>query len=280
MRYLLLLTLFTFNSYAQLSIEDCEQAGESFGSQRAIPVKIPYGCKSLVSSSKDIYNWDKSDSLNIEVVGVKNLLYTKIGTKEHITSGEKSKLTNILAVKVNKDDQKTYVLNQKNNKFSIYSYFYASGGNTTPARKLVTEDIQNASNFRIDNQNKLLYVISNSESWVKVFNRDADPDGPRIGNSVSRLKIISGMNTLISSPIDISFSSTELFILDNDQILIFNISVNGDMAPSKIIAGDNTTISQAKYIEYDPSSSSIVIINGNGAKLKFDSNSNGNVSPK
>lgn len=267
MKILLIMTLFTFNSYAQISIDDCEQMGASFGSQRAIPVTIPDACKHIIAATKDTYNWDAKT--NIEVVGTKNILYTKINDKEHLTSGEKSRLSNILAVKVNTEDQKTYVLNQNSDKFSIYSYFYASGGNTTPARKLVTAEIQNATNFEIDNINKLLYIISSTDSWVKVFNRDADPDGPRIGNSTDRLKFISGPNTLISNPVDLCFSSNEIFILDNDQILIFNISASGNVAPKKVINAEMANMNQAKYIEYDQTKNLIIITNGDNQKISF-----------
>lgn len=278
MKYLILLTLFITNTYAQVSIKDCEQAGENFGSQRAVPVTIPKSCMQIVYNSKKNFNSDKSDT--IEVVGFKNLLYTLIEGKEHITSGEKSKLTNIIAVKLNLNDKKTYVLNQNKNQFSIYSYFYSSGGNTVPARKLVTNDIEGATNFKIDNDNKMLYVISKTNSWIKVFNRDADPDGPRVENKTTRLNMISGANTQLNLPVDLALTKKEIFILDNDRVLVYDLNELGDLQPTRVIAGNKTTMNQSKMISIDIENKKIIILNKNGNELIFPIDAYGNIPPQ
>jgi len=161
--------LIAFNIHAQIELEDCAIAGDHFGSQTSIPSSIPNECHQLLKNAKTTYNFHKSPDQLVSVIGSKNLLLTTLYKedenkklliqKRHITSGENSKLTEILAVKTNQFDQKTYVLNQDKNNFSLYSYFYNSGGNNVPARKLISTEIFNATNFVIDNNAEEIYVI-------------------------------------------------------------------------------------------------------------------------
>jgi len=286
---LILMTLFlTANVFAQSTLKDCSMAGEQFGSQKSTPSSIPSECHSLIKQTKSTYNFSRSEDQLVYAIGNKNLLQTKTYKinaqntltviKQHITSGENSKLTNILAVKVNNFDQKTYVLNQDNDNFSLYSYFYQSGGNNVPARKLVTPEIINATNFKIDNTNEETYILSAIDGWIKVFNRDADPDGPRPQNSVQLKRSFKGIDSQLNAPIDLSISNDELFVLDSDQILVFNKNDTNNTKPKRVIAGDRTQINQGKYISVQ--GNFIIVTNHNEQIIKFNKNDSGNISPR
>lgn len=284
----LLVFIYSINCFSQVTSELCELKAKDLGSQSGIPQSIPSDCTNLIKSNQSLYNFDSTQAGDIKVYGHKNMLLTEIYQPNengdlvlntHYTSGEKSKLTNILAVEINTGDQRSYVLNEENGQYSVYSYFYSDGGNNVPARKLITTQIINATNIKVDNSSSLLYVVSSQEGWVKVFNMHADPDGPRDENKLDMLKSLFGINSELTSPIDITFTSSEVFILDESKILVFNASDNGNVTPKRIIQGFNTNLDNSKDIEISQDGQSIVVTKINNTQLTFPLAASGNVTP-
>ena len=79
-------------------------------------------------------------------------------SKKEIIAGENTFLTDIKAVQLNHVDKKVYALNKHNDSYSIFSYFYSNGGNNAPARKLITNELIGASNFKIHNERKSFHL--------------------------------------------------------------------------------------------------------------------------
>lgn len=287
MKTIIMTLLFSSSLFAQTSLEQCELAGSSFGSQRAIPTKIKDECKDLITSSTNEAQRDITNDQLIESYAINNLILLKFFElnsegkrnlkKEHFISGENSKLSNILASKLNTTDSKVYVLNTSGNSYQIYSYFYQSGGNIAPARKLITDKIQSASNFCIDEDDNKLIVISQEEAYIRVFERDADPDGPRSTNSTAMIKEIKGIQTQLSSPIAIASDKDNYYVLERDQILVYSKSTQGNASPVRKIYGANTELSNAVNIKI--SSGMIYITNRDKTTLKYNKNANGDISP-
>ena len=281
-----MLITFSLGLHAQ-TLSSCFLSGENYGSQSGTPTSINPACADLILNTGDHLTKDFSSDELIEVTGKNNILIVRINAldgnnnpvffADEFTSGEKSKLSNIQAVDFNEGDSRVYVLNQSNDgKKQVYSYQYDVGGNNTPLRELVTDDIEEASNLRINGEETLL--ISSNAKWLRVFNGLADPDGKKSENSNNILREISGSNTLFSSPNDLVIYNSEIFILDNDRVLVFNLTDSGDIAPKRNINGSNTQLSGAKRIEIN-SSNELVITNSDGSKKRFNINANGNVNP-
>jgi hypothetical protein len=262
--------------------------GQNFGSQTTAPTNIHTDCNQLLLSEKNELNFDESSDSFVKVLGHKNILYVKIFDldvnnvpfllSEQLTSGEKSKLTNIEAVDFNEGDSRVYLLNNNNGQKQVYSYAYDVGGNNTPIRELISNDAEFATNLRIDTTVDETYLISSTEAWIKVFNKLADPDGRRPANINSTLRNISGGVTTLQAPSDIELKASEIFVLDSDRILVFNKYDNGAVAPKRSIAGANTTLSGSKRLEVN-ASNEIEVTNGDNSVVKFSITGNGNISP-
>lgn len=288
MRVFLILTILSFNSLAQTTLEQCSSDALYLGSQTNIPRSIPADCSLRVIENIGNYNQDISHDSKVKVFGVKNMLYTEIYQDDglgglslfntHMTSGENSSLSNILAVDVNSTDTRTYVLNETDGQYQVYSYYYADGGNNVPVRKLITPEIINATNLKVHSEK--IYIISSTDSWLKIFNRLADPDGPRENNSTSVLGSITGANSEIVTPLDIAVSSSEIFILESSKILVFNKLDNGNVSPSRSISGINTQLIDAIKLNISTDESKILVTLNDNTKLTFLINDSGDISPQ
>ncbi len=270
------LLLVSFSLHAQIVIDDCVEAGKYYGSQQKVPVLIPTECKDVILS-KDILKVSSiSNSEMIKAYGHTNLLYIRIfqldeknvleQTADHFISGAKSKLTNIIDIKISELDQKVYVLNENNGQYSIYSYFYSSGGNIVPARKLITTEIKNATSFRIDSESKELAVMSSSEGWIKFFHIEADPDGKRAKNSNSVLRLIEGA---LESPQDILFIGSIIYVIDNNKVLVFDKNMLKDSEPKTLYSSQNKRVNFFKKILISDNSKNLLIICDDGSQIEL-----------
>lgn len=288
----LLLTPFIFliniSTYAQVTLSECESKAVHFSSTISIAVAFPTECHELVEGTRNHINEDNSTDNFIEVTGYKNILITKeysvdvdntiVLHANRVTAGHKTKLTDIIAVDFLEDNAKIYVLNKNGTDYSVLSYLYNISGNLVPSRELKSLELLSASNLTTDHPSQKLYVISQSAAWIKIFNLQADPLGKRAENSPDMLYAISGIATGLQAPLDIKIVGSEIFVLDSDRILVFNITDSGSIAPKRTIAGANTKISGAKRLEIN-ASNQLEVTNGNDGRLKFPLIGNGNISP-
>jgi hypothetical protein len=225
----LILSLISISAYGQVSLQECELSAARYGSQKNIPIEIPADCRDIILQTTSILDTAKTSDGVIKVLGLSNMLLTEkyqytddkklILEQSHFTAGENSLLTRIVAVKYNPSDQKTYVLNESSGNFSVYSYFSAYGGNNAPARKLITDEIQDASHFTVAVETNELIVLSNRYRWIKIFHKDADPDGKKPENSVQLKRQIFGLEKLAGDILSVKVVDSNIVIQTKDQIL-------------------------------------------------------------
>lgn len=285
---LLPILLISSISYAQVTLESCSSDAIDFLSELTTPKSLSTDCYSLIEGTRNHINEDNSSDNYVEVTGYKNILYTKVYTldtenniildAQRITAGHKTKIKEILAVDFLEDNAKVYVLDKNGSNYSILSFIYNVSGNLTPSRHLKSNELSLASNLTADFQSKKLYVVSKHSAWIKVFNLRADPRGKKAENSSNLLNSISGNGSSLQAPIDIKVYGSEMFILDSDRVLVFNITDNGITSPKRSIAGSNTQISGAQRLEIN-SSGQLEIINSDNSIKKFNLSGYGNIPP-
>jgi len=275
MKKKLLIVFLIFSQLSFASLTECIEAGKGFGSQREIPIEIPKKCKTLLMSDDTSIVYAKSRDNLVEVYGKKNLLFIRIFKidknkyvldKEHFISGENSKLSKIIGIKINTKDGRVYVMNENHGQKSILSYFYNVGGNLSPARKLITDDLRDATGFEIDPVGERLYVYSFEKSWVKSFHKDSDPDGRRPANSSHVLQVFDADKSLLKSPIDIKIYNEKLFVLDSDRLLIFK----NDLTPISTILSDGADFQNAVELSIDENKKSLTIRMKNKSEIFYD----------
>lgn len=288
MKYLLLLTL-AFNVHA-ITVEQCSTDAISYGNQSGTPKIFPTTCFPVLWGLKTDSNYDESGDNYVQSVGVKNMLHTKVYTldaesnpilsSEHVITGKLSLLHEVQAVDFNEADGRIYVLNKASDGHQqVYSYPHDVGGNYAPRRALKgNNEVDAASNIRMDATN--IFLISKTGNWIKVFNRAADPWGPKTEHSTATLRTVSGSNTGLNAPVDIAESGTELFVLEATRIAVFNKTDSGNITPKRVIEGPATTLAGAKKIEVSFDGLDLEVTNGSGSVIKFLKTGNGNISPK
>lgn len=284
----ILLTLLLSNQLHATTLNDCEVAGQNYGNQEGMPVDIPEVCKSLIESQISSFSFSKSKSKLTQVFGFKNILYIKKFTsddlgnlsllKEYLTSGKKSRLTNIIATNVDEQDHRVYVINKKDSEYEILSFSSLFGGNNTPLRKIISNEILGATNIASDAANNEIFVISKNNGWVKVFNKLADINGRRAENSLNVKRSLTGLNSQIVNPIDLSINNDELFILEAEKLLVFDKNASGNTAPKRSISGPSTQITNA--LSFKIKDSKIYIKNQDQSIKVFNLEDSGNVSPQ
>lgn len=283
-----LFTLFNFSTYAQVTLNTCVENAVDFSSTITIAKKIPTECIALIESTRNSVNEDNSSDNFIEITGYKNILFTKeysldlenniILYANRFTAGHNTKLTDIIAVDFLEDNSKIYVLNKNGTDFGILSFIYNISGNLVPSRELSSLELLNATNLRADYNSSKLFIISATDKWIKAFNLKADPTGKKSENSIEVQSTLSGSSTSFQSPIDLAIYGNELYVLDNDRILVFNKTDNGSIVPKRTISGSNTSLSGSKKIDIN-SNNQIEVVNGDNLILKFSTGANGNISP-
>lgn len=277
-----------FSVTAQSTLESCSSSAVHFLSEISSPQEMSPDCYSLIENSQTSLTHDQSSNELVKVYAYQNILYSKVYIKDddgntlldanRITAGHKTKLTNIQAIDFLEEDSKVYILNKNGVDFSVLSFSYNISGNLSPSRDLSSSELEQASNLTADHSSQKLFVISEDGAWIKSFNLKADPNGKRAENSTQVQTTVSGVASGLVAPKDICTNESEIFVLDGDKILTFNKSDNGDIAPKRVIAGENTNISNAKAISINPNGN-IEITNGDGQVLVFSYDGDGNISP-
>lgn len=183
----ILLLLFSFSIYSQ-SLDDCVKNAQYSGSQKSMPSEKKLDCSHLFKDFENGKNISLSIDKKSKAYGFKNILFFENEkSMKFIISGDQTKLDNILAIDIDEEDKKIYVLNYNTLGKQIYSYMFNQSGNHTPLRKFESEDLAEAVDIEIV-KNKILVKQSNGD--IHVYNKEADINGRRPQYSTKRLKII------------------------------------------------------------------------------------------
>ncbi len=254
--------IFSLNGFAQSTLESCSQAGLEYGDAQIANNAVPDDCHSVLLSNQNQFNYKESTNSLIKIIGGQNLIYTEVYQLDanqnpvlfsiEITSGKNSMLKEIQALEYNQGDDRIYVLNKDGDSSHIFSYQAQTGGNNAPMRRLISNELDGATNLKLNHVKQETFVVSTGNAWVKVFNLYADNLGARAENSISTLRSLQGNNTQLIAPTDIAISDDEVFILDSNKILIFNINDSGNVAPKTILTEvDDAALATAVSIEYN-----------------------------
>lgn len=205
------------------------------------------------------------------VYGLNNMILTY---DDSITAGPETLLSQIVDMKISPEEDRVYVLNQDGRKSSILSFPAEYGGNIAPRRKLITDELENATGFVLDFPAKRIYAISQMEGWIKAFNLHADPDG-RLPEHSTELLFEAPLEPLAAK--DLSVSSSEVFVLEGDRIRV--LSKNLEPKLDQVIEGAGQ-LSNATHIEYDQTKKALIASNHEGPIMTFIKDSNGLFVPE
>jgi len=248
---LIILFSLILNSYAQTSIEECATLAQYYG-HATLSQEVPVECYGTIKELSA--SMQKVDGYTI--AGHKNLLYIELDGILKLTSGNKTLLKEIIAIDAAPSEDLVFVLSKGQTSFEVLSFPISFAGNLAPRRRLVTEELEGATGLRSNPSKKELYVFSRENSWIKVFNQNADPNGKRAENSNAVKRSIIDV-----SPIDLAITGEELYILTDTEIMVFEREANGVATPLRV--KNVSEFGLVKNIKFD-SKQSLQLINEAG----------------
>ncbi len=214
MKFILCWILIFINtaSGSEGNLELCIGAAKNFGSQKGNPIKIPAFCADLIKENTNSYQRETLGEYS--AYGVANLILIE-NKNSFFIGGDKTYLQNIIAIRINEQENLLHVLNERDGNAEILAFDIRVAGNNVPKRRLVNLELNSATNFRIIDQE--LVVLSSSENWIKIFKLSADVEGRAAKNSTELVRQIK--NPLIGAPKDFLSFDDKIYILDNDSLL-------------------------------------------------------------
>ena len=96
------------------------------------------------------------------------------------------------------------------------------------------------------------------------------------------LRVIQGPRTQMIHPdyVTVDPVHDELFVMEDDSLLVFSRTANGDVAPIRVIHGPDTGVNgRGMAVSVDPIND-LLVVTTPGAILTFNRTDNGNVKPK
>ena len=257
MKYLLITLALSITSFAQTTIEECAVLAQYHG-HATMSQDVPKECYGIIKG----LNASMQKTAKHTIAGHKNLLYIESEGLLKLISGNKTLLENVKAINAAPLDDLIFVLNENETGLEVLSFPVSFGGNLAPRRRLVTGELEGASGIKADTKNKGLYVFSKDQSWIKVFNQNADPNGKRAENSNKVLRSITGV-----SPIDLEIVDTKLYILTDQEIIVVEKDQEGEVNPLR--SKDITEYGFPKHIQYNQSEKILELINNTGELFKI-----------
>ena len=186
---------------------------------------------------------------------------------------------------LDKASDRLYVANVGAASIGIFDNASTANGNIAPSRTIVgaSTGLTRPSGMWYDSASDTLYVSDQTGNSVVVFANVSTLNG-----NVAPTRTISGANTTLSTPVGIWYDllTNELYVANygNATIDIFDNAntLNGNIAPSRVISGSNTTFLNPVALWLDNSSDQLYVTDySKGAVDVFDNASsvNGNIAP-
>ncbi len=178
-----------------------------------------------------------------------------------------------------------YVSNQVGNSIEAFADVSTLNGNVAPSRTISGSNttLQDPISLWYDATSDELYVASVNNASIDIFDHASTLSG-----NIAPSRTISGSSTTFVNPIALWLdnASDQLYVADysNDSVDVFDnaSTAHGNIAPSRILAGTNTTLSGLWTIWLDASNNRLYVSNSGGPSvLVFDGADtlNGNVAP-
>ena len=187
----ILLILFSFSTFANITLEDCSEKAVDYFSTEGIPSIIPNSCGLLISSINQTGISAFSEDRSVKIYAHKNIIYINDNGVHRFIAGNLSRVNNIISLVFKESESRIYILNENQERQKeVLSFKYNISGNVSPIRSLETREIEMATSLEVDDH--LIHVSSSTHDWKKSFNKNADPNGKKAENSSKVLRSISG----------------------------------------------------------------------------------------
>ena len=178
-----------------------------------------------------------------------------------------------------------YVTNQTANSIEAFADVSSLSGNVAPSRTISGSNttLQSPIGIWYDSTSDELYVANFNDASIDIFDNASTLNG-----NVAPSRTLSGSNTTFVDPIALWLdnSSDQLYASDYSKgaVDVFDnaSTVNGNIAPSRIIAGTNTTLGFPWTLWLDSANNRLYVSTSIGnSVLVFDGADtiNGNVAP-
>jgi hypothetical protein len=184
--------------------------------------------------------------------------FNKEEKKSVLQAGDQSELTTIVSLHINETKKKVIVLQEEEAGRGILTFDLNFLGNVSPQRYYRSLTFADIEKVKLVSSRNEIGLLSTVQKQFAFLNEDADIrfQGEKFLPVIT--KIISGEKTLMEHPRDFAYHelSGELFVLDQDRILIFSRGSHGNATPIRVIQNDS--IRGIYKIEFDASRSEIV----------------------
>ncbi len=145
-----------------------------------------------------------------------------------------------------------YVANYSNDSILVFNGASTINGDVVPSRTITGSTITQPAGIWLDTSSDRLYVADDGGPALLVFN-----NASTINGSVTPERIVYGSNTTFASPyaLWLDTANDRIYVSDysNGSVDVFNSAstINGDIAPSRRIAGSNTGFSNPEPLWLD-----------------------------
>jgi hypothetical protein len=268
----------------EVEYQVCQNLAPLYG-HNITPQTLPSNCRrEALAHSPLLAQMQNSDGSRM-IYGANQMLYVdhiEDGqvTKTDLLAGENAKLGEVLSVELDEEQQHLFVLSRHQDGAAFSHYDMKFLGNTAPLRSFKSSDLLGVVSFRINLENKEIYLLDQAQLAIKVYNLYADPYGPKPEHRTAMLRSIQGEQTQILAPVDLALSEEEIFLLESDRVQVFARSAQGNITPTRSIAGANTGLFNAKMINLDLDRQEVIITNGDKQNLRFSLSAHGDIAPK
>ena len=178
-----------------------------------------------------------------------------------------------------------YTSDWTNDSIPVFNNANSANGNIFPDRSVsgAATLLNEPSSIWLDKASDRLYVANNNTNSILVFNNASTING----NAVPA-RVISGAATTLSSPYSVWYDAgSDRFYVPNygaNSILVFDnaSTINGNVAPSRIISGTATTLSGPITVWYDATADQLYVSNYGAPSVIVFSNAGtatGDVAP-
>jgi hypothetical protein len=192
------------------------------------------------SSSSAIYVFNNISTLNGTV------------TPDRIVFGANTTINGPRFLWLDTLTDRLYVANYSNDSILVFNSASTINGDVVPSRAITGSTITNPAGIWIDASSDRMYVADSGGSALLVFN-----NASTINGAVTPDRIVYGSNTTFASPyaLWLDTANDRIYVSDysNGSVDVFNSAstINGNIAPSRSIAGANTGFTNPEPIWLD-----------------------------
>ncbi len=219
----------------------------------------------------------KSISGKYKAIAYGNMLYLytyslnkEVPVAKDMLAGDQTHLRSIKKVWVDEINEKIFIL-QNGNPFELLT-FILHPSNTAPLRHFKSPILNTVSTIKLMDDREELAIMSSKSKAVRFINSGADNvtyKGP--GFKPLLLREIRGEDSKLQDPIDVVINDAkkEIYVLDNERILIFDMTKLKEAAPKKVISLPLKSQGAVKIALKSDGFLSVTLANGDDALISL-----------